>query len=141
MPKPLKEKHHAHLDLTIPSWLVCSFSFIVAFGGILMNWAIVSKRPDLAWLVSLVTIGASIAYCGSYCVGTWKGIFIDRRNVMSPSRLQMTCWTVVVTSALLSIAVWRIWFGSSPALDVNVPQSYGYSWYRHHFSGRRLAEC
>ena len=52
--------------------------------GILMNWAIVSKRPDLAWLVSLVTIGASIAYCGSYCVGTLKGIFIDRRNVMSP---------------------------------------------------------
>ncbi len=95
--------------------------FIVALGGILMNWAIVSKRPDLAWLVSLVTIGASIAYCGSYCVGTWKGIFIDRRNVMSLSRLQMTCWTVVVTSALLSIAVWRIWFGSSPALDVNVP--------------------
>lgn len=97
------------------------FTFILGLGGCLINWAIVSKRPDLAWLASLATMMASIAYCGSYTVGTWKGIFIDRRNVISLSRVQMMSWTVIVTSALLSIALWRIWFGTQNPLDLNVP--------------------
>ncbi|MFC0350409.1 hypothetical protein [Undibacterium danionis] len=86
-----------------------------------MNWAIGSIRPDLAWLVSLAMIIATIAFFGSYTLGTWKGILIDRRNVISLSRLQMTSWTVVITSALLTMTIWRIWSGTKNPLDLNVP--------------------
>ncbi len=53
------------------------------------------------WLVTLATVAVSLALFG-VAAGRWEATFIDNRNRMSLSKLQVILWTVAIFSALLS---------------------------------------
>ncbi len=73
-------------------------------------WAAISyyKLPHLAWLISLLLVSFVMVLWGYNVVGVWTGIFMDRRNVISLSRVQMVLWTVLIVSAILAAALWNL---------------------------------
>jgi hypothetical protein len=48
-------------------------------------------------------------------------LLIDERNKISPSRLQLTLWTIVVLSGFLSAALSNLAAGQPNPLDISVP--------------------
>ncbi len=74
-----------------------------------------------AWLVLAVSLLAFAAIAGHGIKGVWRGMFIDDRNMVSLSRLQMIVWTVVVLSAYGAIALARIPEDPLKALSVKIP--------------------
>ena len=77
----------------------------------------------VAWLVLAVSLVAFAAIAGHGIMGVWRGMFIDERNMISLSRLQMLVWTVVVLSAYGAIALARVQETPVAALDVTVPDT------------------
>lgn len=60
----------------------------------------------LAFTAILLTLFLSV---GGSITGHWMGAFIDKRNRMSLSRMQMAAWTVMVLGAYIADALWRVW--------------------------------
>ena len=58
------------------------------------------------WLATLVVIAISLAFFGASS-GRWEGTFIDNRNRMSLSKLQVILWTIVIFSALLTASCYN----------------------------------
>jgi len=87
-------------------WL--AFTAVLVLGGGLLWWAIESDKPQWAWLVSLLLVAVVLFLCGYDAVGVPRGIFIDRRYVISLSRVQVVLWTVLVVSAILAAGLWNL---------------------------------
>lgn len=66
-------------------------------GNALYNWY---------WLMGLFVL--VLAVIGKVMCGTWKGVFVDERNVMSLSRVQMVAWSNLVLTAVLALVVQNI---------------------------------
>ncbi len=82
-----------------------------------------------SWIVTMVGLSLFTLVVGHGVTGVWKGAFVDDRNRMSLSRLQMLLWTVVIVSAFGAIAIARLMqvpisqADVVRALDVGVPQT------------------
>jgi hypothetical protein len=55
------------------------------------------------WLMGLFVL--VLAVIGKVMCGTWKGVFVDERNVMSLSRVQMVAWSILVLTAVLAFVL------------------------------------
>lgn len=78
-------------------------------GNALHNWY---------WLMGLFVL--VLAVIGKVMCGTWKGVFVDERNVMSLSRVQMVAWSILVLSAVVALVVQNIQATNGACLaDVN----------------------
>lgn len=84
----------------------------------MLNGNAVSAMPHSVtntWVY--VWIGVVIALCifivllGIYAFNHPLGIFINERNIMSLSRIQITLWTVIIVSALLIMVIVRFVYG------------------------------
>jgi hypothetical protein len=74
------------------------------------------------WLLIMVLLGALFVLIGRGIMGLWKGCLIDNRNRISLSRLQLICWTVLVLSAFLTFAAFKVHAApDADALDIVVP--------------------
>jgi hypothetical protein len=71
---------------------------VVAFAG---NIRYAPSHLLDIWLLTLVAVAVSLAFFG-LAGGRWEATFIDNRNRMSLSKLQVILWTVAIFSALLS---------------------------------------
>ncbi len=100
---------------------------IVCVGG-LMPWA-AGRQGDFqyarlsAWLATLALFFALAVVIGRGMTGLYRGIFVDERNKLSLSRVQMFLWTALVLSAYLSAALANIGLGSQHPLAISVPQT------------------
>jgi hypothetical protein len=56
----------------------------------------------LAGAIVLLLIGA-----GNIALGRWDGVFIDERNRVSLSRIQITLWTIVLLSGIITLGLWN----------------------------------
>jgi len=74
-----------------------------------------------SWLTVMVAIVVFILIAGHGIQGVWRGAFIDNRNMISLSRLQMFTWTVLIISAFGTIAIARALQHPAEALDIAVP--------------------
>lgn len=74
-----------------------------------------------SWIAVMVALALFMIIAGHGITGVWRGAFIDSRNRMSLSRLQMFTWTVLVVSAFGCIAIARTADDPSTALDIQVP--------------------
>ncbi len=74
-------------------------------GNALTNWY---------WLMGLFVL--VLAVIGKVMCGTWKGVFVDERNVMSLSRVQMVAWSIVVLTAVLALVVHNLDTGDGSCL-------------------------
>ncbi len=86
--------------------------------------------PVLAWgIVALVSL-LVLTVAGRQINGHWLGILIDTRNKYSLARLQISLWTIMVLSAFLAMALYRVrnTFGPGAplnheeALDIRFPE-------------------
>ncbi len=74
-------------------------------GNALHNWY---------WLMGLFVL--VLAVIGKVMCGTFKGVFVDERNVMSLSRVQMLAWSIVVLTAVLALVVHNLNTGDGSCL-------------------------
>lgn len=78
------------------------------------------RRP--VWIAVLVLLVAFAFICGKGITGLWRGAFIDERNRISLSRLQMLVWTVVVLAAYLTGALSNIQGDVPNPLYISIPE-------------------
>lgn len=84
---------------------------LLAVSGFVAALYFIYKNSDNAlhnwyWLMGLFVL--VLAVIGKVMCGTWKGVFVDERNVMSLSRVQMVAWSILVLTAVLALVVQNI---------------------------------
>jgi hypothetical protein len=53
----------------------------------------------------------------------WQGILIDRRNMISLSKLQIIAWTLLVVSGFITIAASKMAHGIPDPLNIGIPEA------------------
>jgi hypothetical protein len=103
-------------------WVLAIIALLILVVGIL---EVAAGLPILvAWYANLALMSAFVLIAGRGITGRWRGAFIDERNKVSLSRLQMLLWTVVVLSAYLAGALARVAAGTTPdPLAIAVPDT------------------
>lgn len=76
----------------------------------------------ILWLVTVVIMTWILGTVGMRKKGKFFGALIDERNRYSLSRLQLVCWTVLVMSAFLVMALARVFTGIDNALAIAWPE-------------------
>jgi hypothetical protein len=62
----------------------------------------------IALAIVLLVVGA-----GFVAFGRWDGVFIDERNRLSLSRIQISLWTIVLLSGLITLGLWNGFLSAS----------------------------
>ncbi len=76
----------------------------------------------VAWLIIMFLLALCFVVIGKGMTGVWEGLLVDSRNKMSLSRLQLVLWTLLVLSALLTIAMFNIRADAlANPLNIDVP--------------------
>lgn len=76
----------------------------------------------VVWIIVILIFGLCFVVIGNGTTGLWQGLLIDSRNKMSLSRLQLVLWTLVVISALITVALFNIREDpNEDPLDIIVP--------------------
>ena len=107
-PKKWERKHTAGVILTLVAVvLVGLFPWLGANDG--SNHKL---HNVLVWLAIVVLLTLSLVIIGYGNAGRAAGVIIDTRNQMSLSRVQEVAWTILVLSAILTIAMFNIRIGT-----------------------------
>ncbi|MBD9362605.1 hypothetical protein [Methylomonas fluvii] len=61
-----------------------------------------------AWFIIIAGFFFVILTVGHGVTGSWKGAFVDNRNIMSLSRFQILGWTILILSAFSTVAIWNM---------------------------------
>jgi len=92
----------------------------------ILPWPLDGQHPEsrvLTWWIIAALLSVSIAAIGDGLVGRPLGAFIDDRNRMSLSRVQLVVWTILVLAGFYTIVLWNL---HTPAngdpLNVGIPQ-------------------
>lgn len=101
------------------------FGLIALIAVVLMPlaswWGVAHHRLAQGWGLVALSLIAFAAISGRAIVGSWRGLLIDQRNVISLSRFQMALWTVIVLSAYLAAAMFNIITGVDEPLSIALP--------------------
>jgi hypothetical protein len=73
------------------------------------------------WPVTMGIVVLFAIFLGRRLKGRWDGIFIDERNKISLSRLQVIAWTVLILSSLLVAVMVNLIERAASPLNVVVP--------------------
>jgi hypothetical protein len=101
----------------------------IHFGGlvaILIAIAFVGLDADptkrvQSWIIILILMSGFAIIAGHGITGYWRGIFIDARNKISLSRLQLLAWTIVVLSAFFTAVLSNVALGWESPLEIQIP--------------------
>jgi hypothetical protein len=75
------------------------------------------------WLLTMALFGGLLVLAGNTLKKRWDGIFIDERNKISLSRVQLVLWTLLLVSALLTVGLSNVSLGSATPLEIEIPAS------------------
>lgn len=92
--------------------LIAALAFLAALYFIYKNSD--NALQNWYWLMGLFVL--MLAVIGKVICGTFKGVFVDERNVMSLSRVQMVAWSILVLTAVLALVVQNIQASSGACL-------------------------
>jgi hypothetical protein len=83
------------------------------------------KSHDIAafWLIFTIYIVIIIGIGFKISGKNILGILIDRRNMVSLSKLQMVLWTILVVSGFVTIAALKGAYGIPNPLDIGIPET------------------
>lgn len=114
----------------LDTWRWWHTAFLFAVLALLIAMALMTPWSLYgSWIVAMLALALFTLVVGHGVTGVWKGAFVDERNRMSLSRLQMLLWTVVIISAFGTIAIGRLHVTPLRpsdivgALDIGVPQT------------------
>jgi len=80
------------------------------------------ERRFTTWCITMILLGLFTVLAGRGVTGLWRGAFIDERNKVSLSRIQLFLWTVVVLAGLLVVGLSNAALGDSAAVDIAIPE-------------------
>jgi hypothetical protein len=95
--------------------LVNAVPGLVVPPDIWLPWRVIS------WMLTIAMLLLALAIVGTRMTRDWRGVLVDRRNVMSMSRLQLVLWTVVIVSAILTSGIANVAAGATDPLLLKVP--------------------
>jgi hypothetical protein len=73
------------------------------------------------WIILMVSLIIFLGAIGHGFTGFRRGILIDRRNMLSLSKLQMAAWTILVISGYMAFAAYYMEHEINNPLDIGVP--------------------
>lgn len=76
--------------------------------GVALGSAYWLTDAQWAWAINVVLLAALCLLLGMWIMKLPLGIFITQRNLMSLSRLQVVCWTLIIFSGLVVVAMQRL---------------------------------
>lgn len=76
--------------------------------------------PSMWGVIALAMVGFVMAL-GSDLQGTPLGMFISQRNLMSLSQFQLSMWTLLISSAFVTIGLARVFAHANDPLAIQVP--------------------
>lgn len=97
-------------------WLV-SLLVISILPALLGIWF---GHPVMAWMWMMIWFFLFIIKLGQYSLCRPMGIFINERNLMSLSRLQIVAWTILIISALLIMVFVRLLSGTADPFNIAI---------------------
>jgi hypothetical protein len=80
------------------------------------------RDAHLGWFGIMALMIAMLVLIGHGIAGRAAGAWIDERNKMTLSRLQLIAWTIVVLSGFLVVALHNMQFGVENPLNIAVPE-------------------
>ena len=72
------------------------------------------------WLLTMALFGVLLVLAGNALKMRWDGIFIDERNKISLSRVQLVLWTLLLVSALLTVGLSNVSLGAATPLEIEI---------------------
>ena len=81
----------------------------------LVGWRLAS------WFATIVLFLVALTIIGERMAADWRGVLVDKRNVMSLSRLQLVIWTTIVVTGILTCGVVNVVTGATDPLMLNIP--------------------
>ncbi len=100
------------------AWLFLIFLAVPASSWVVCGYA---ENARLAWLASIFFFLFFIYCAGHATVGSPLGLLIDNRNVLSLSRTQIACWTILLFPAIITAALWNNSVGNVEPLQFQIP--------------------
>ena len=99
-------------------WLIVIFlaAIIIAAGCVF----VLHVSDTASWVVLMLLIVLFIGLLGRDTIGRWPGIFVNERNLMSLSRMQITAWTVLIVSALIVMVLARLAAGVADPFGIDI---------------------
>ena len=79
-------------------------------------------RPQI-WMMTIILYTTMTVVVGLSVNRRWDGIFVDERNKISLSRVQLVLWTLLLVSALTSAALSNVSLGTASPLQIEIPAS------------------
>lgn len=81
------------------------------------------EHAPTGWILTTLIVTVFVLVAGKYCTNLWRGVLIDKRNLISLSRFQMVVWTLVILPGWFSIVFHNLAAGDADtALDVAIPE-------------------
>jgi hypothetical protein len=108
----------------VPKW---TRKHTIAVGAIpiaILGLAMLSSRIGFfaAWVLNMALLVAFAVVVGQGIVGLKRGALIDERNRISLSRLQLSLWTVLLLSSLITATMLNVYRGEKEPLSIALPQ-------------------
>ena len=98
-----------------------TFLFLIVISMVLISFKFGPDYREFTWFVIMLLFFLFTLIAGHGITGVWKGLFIDERNEISLSRLQMILWTIIILSSYLTIALTNIAVGWQNPLAIAIP--------------------
>ncbi|MCR8641297.1 hypothetical protein NV379_01390 [Paenibacillus sp. N1-5-1-14] len=124
MPTPAQSKEKVEAVLPLPrkwSSIMVAAHIVLAFAvAFIAAWLL---HPGYNLIAVLVIEAYVIAVIGLGKMNNIFGIFINERNLMSLSRLQVVVWTLLITSSFFTVFVERLASATADPLNIEVDPS------------------
>ncbi len=76
-----------------------------------------------AWLSVVLMLVIFTVVAGHWVTGVWRGAFINDRNRLSLSQLQLILWTIIVLATFLTGAFTNLAIADPKPLNIEVPEA------------------
>jgi hypothetical protein len=99
------------------------FAALLPFFLALQYPQILKNHPEYAGIPTIISLALACVLLGWKFLDCRQGILVDRRNMMSLSKLQMLIWTLLVISGFITMAALKMAYNVQNPLDVGIPET------------------
>ena len=104
-------------------FLLFVFAALFPFFLALRYPQILKDHPEYAGIPTIISLAFACVLVGWKFLHCRQGILVDRRNMMSLSKLQMLIWTLLAISGFITMAALKMAYNVQNPLDVGIPET------------------
>jgi hypothetical protein len=120
-----KKSTNNKMDGFISFTIFILFVFAAVFPFSLAQWSpqTLKDHPMYAGIPTIISLAFACVLLGGKFLGCRQGILVDRRNMMSLSKLQILIWTLLAVSGFITLAALKMANNIQNPLDVGIPET------------------